>query len=184
MDLRRMTPILVAAGLCALMLPACGSRGGGEDPPTPAETTLTRVGQVAPDFTLVDLEGGEFTLSQHQGKIVLLNWFATWCPPCQEEMSELRDRIWHAHAGEDLVMVSIAREETAEVVAPFREKHGAGWRFLIDPERKAYAKYAEAYIPRNHVIGRDGTILFQSDGYEPEDFQALADAVEAALKTP
>lgn len=179
---RRIT--VVAAGLGFLALAACGCGNGDEEPPTPAETTLTKVGQNAPDFTLLDLEGGEFTLSGHRGKVVLINWFATWCPPCQQEMPALRDQVWKKYSGPDFELVSIAREEKPDVVTPFREKYGAKWRFLVDPERKAYARYAEAYIPRTHLIGRDGKILFQADGYEPEDFQALIAAIDAALAAP
>lgn len=174
----------VAVGLCFLALTVCGCGDRNDDPPTPAETTLTRVGQIAPDFTLQDLEGHEFTLSQQRGKVVLINWFATWCPPCQQEMPALRDEIWKKYTGPDFELVSVAREEKPDVVTPFREKYGAKWRFLADTERKAYARYAEAYIPRNHLVGRDGKILFQADGYEPEDFQALIEAIEATLATP
>lgn len=175
---------LAITGLCLLAVAACGSGKGDEDLPTPAETTLTRVGQTAPDFTLPDLDGKEFTLSGHEGKIVLINWFATWCPPCRQEMPALRDRIWKKFAGPDFELVSIAREEKPEVVAPFRQKYNAQWRFLVDTERTAYARYAEAYIPRNHLIGRDGRILFQADGFEPEDFDALITAIESALAQP
>ena len=99
-------------------------------------------------------------------------------------MPALRDRIWKQYSGPGFELVSIAREEKPEVVEPFRRKHEAEWRFLVDPERRAYARYAEAYIPRNHLVGRDGRILFQAEGYGAEDFQALVAAIEAALAQP
>jgi len=177
--LRRLTLITVLVSLC--FVNGCGG-SNSKDTPTPEETTLTRVGQEAPDFTLLDLNGDPFTLADARGKVVLVNWFATWCPPCQEEMPHLRDRIWNRFAQKDFVLVSIAREEKPDVVAPFARKYEAEWPFLVDPERKAYAQYAEAYIPRNHVIGRDGKILFQSEGFESAEFDEMVEAVAAALE--
>ena len=61
---------------------------------TVEESTLTKVGQPAPDFTVATLSGGPFTLSDYRGKIVLVNWFATWCKPCVEEMPHLQEEVW------------------------------------------------------------------------------------------
>ena len=178
---------LAAVALLLSALAGCsclkGSCGGAPEKaePTPEETTLVRVGQSAPDFTVNGLDGEPFTLSEHRGKIVLVNWFATWCPPCRQEMPHLQSRIWERFRGEDFVMVSIAREEKADVVAPFVEEFEVTWPFLVDPDRSAYARYAEAFIPRNHVIGRDGTILFQSQGFEEAEFAKMIDVIAAAL---
>jgi peroxiredoxin len=150
-------------------------------PKTPAETTLTVVGQPAPDFTVATLDGGPFTLGAHLGQVVLVNWFATWCPPCREEMPHLQREVWEVFGPRGLVMISVARQEEADVVAPFVKKHGTTWPFGLDPDRVAYAQYAEAYIPRNTVIGRDGRIIFQSEGFAAEDFQAMIVAIGAAL---
>ena len=150
-------------------------------PPSVEETTLTKVGQMAPDFTVEVLGGGSFTLSEQKNKVVLINWFATWCPPCKEEMPHLQKRVWEKLGPQGLVMISVARQEKAEVVAPFVKKYGTTWPFGLDPERTAYAKYAEAYIPRNTVVGPDGVIIFQSNGFEEPDFAAMIVAIEEAL---
>ncbi len=67
------------------------------------------------------------------------------------------------------------------MVAPFVQKYGVTWPFGLDPDRTAYAKYAEAYIPRNTVIGPDGAIIFQSQGFEEEDFKIMLETIEQAL---
>jgi len=149
--------------------------------PTAAETTLTAVGQQAPDYTVATIDGGTFNLSAQKGRVVLVNWFATWCPPCQEEMPFLQKDVWEKFAAAGLVMVSIAREENVAKVKPFVAERGLTWKFAVDPERLAYARYAEAYIPRNQVIGRDGTILFQSEGFEKDEFAAMIAVIAAAL---
>ncbi len=179
---RRPTVVVFLFAICSLAVGCSGGRGG--DTPTPEETTLTRVGQTAPDFTLPNLDATEFTLSDARGKVVLINWFATWCPPCQKEMAHLREQVWERFADRDFVMVSIAREEDSDVVAPFAGKYEAEWPFLLDVERKAYSHYAEAYIPRNHVVDRDGKIIFQSEGFEQADFDKMIEAINTALATP
>jgi peroxiredoxin len=164
--------------LCLLLIAGCaGTRPG----PTPEETTLTEVGQHAPDFTVPTLGGGPFTLSEQRGQVVLINWFATWCPPCQEEMPHLQSEVWERFRGEDFVMISVAREETAEVVAPFIKKYQVTWPFGLDTDRAAYARYAEAFIPRNTVVDRDGAIIFQSSGFERPDFDRMIEVIGREL---
>nr|MEE4268634.1 TlpA disulfide reductase family protein [Candidatus Krumholzibacteria bacterium] len=172
--LRHLTLFLVALALAA----GCA---GTSPSPTPEETTLTAVGQLAPDFTVETLDGGTFTLGEQRGQVVLVNWFATWCPPCQEEMPHLQSEVWEVFRDQGLVLVSVAREETAEVVRPFIQKYAVTWPFLLDPDRSAYARYAEAFIPRNHVIDREGRIIFQSSGFEREDFEEMIGVIRAAL---
>ena len=65
-----------------------------EETLTPEETVLVGVGDAAPDFELVTLEGESFSLQEHRGKVVLVNFFATWCPPCREELPYLEKEIW------------------------------------------------------------------------------------------
>ncbi len=149
--------------------------------PTVEETTLTKVGQPAPDFTVTSLVGKPFRLSDHKGKVVLVNWFATWCKPCLEEMPHLQKEVWEKFRGPDFTMVSIAREETLQVVRPFVLNNELTWPIALDPEREAYAKYAEAYIPRTQVIDREGTIVYQSQGFENEEFAEMVAVIRKEI---
>jgi len=169
--------------LLLVLLTACGENiEQDKDGPTPEETTLTEVGQLAPDFAVSTLDGGTFSLSGNRGRVVLINWFATWCGPCIEEMPHLQTEVWERFKGDNFAMVSIAREETLQVVKPFVDKHKVTWPFALDPERKAYAAYADAFIPRNHVIDREGKIIFQSQGFEKEEFEAMINVIRKELE--
>ena len=163
-----------------LLVSACAGRHG--DQPTPGDATRTHIGQMAPPVVVTTLDGERFDLAEQRGKVVLVNFWATWCPPCRQEMPQLRDRIWARFRDEaDFSMISIAREETAEVIGTFVAKFGYAWPFAPDPDRAVYAQYADAFIPRNFVVGRDGSILWQGEGFEESEFASMVEMLAARL---
>jgi len=174
-----MRHIVILLLLC-LALVSCSGSGGSK--PSPEEAAFTEVGQAAPPIELTTLDGDTFDLATLRGRVVLVNFWATWCPPCLEEMPHLQDEIWARFgARDDFAMVSIARQETAEKIAPFVAEHGYGWPFAPDVDRIVFAEYADAYIPRNYVIGRDGAIVYQGQGYEEKEFAAMVMLIAAEL---
>ncbi|MFN2370308.1 MAG: TlpA family protein disulfide reductase [Candidatus Krumholzibacteriia bacterium] len=176
-------PLLV---LPALLLSGCAGTPAhqGDDPAEVARTSLTAVGDEAPLFTAPLLGGGTFDLAAHRGEVVLVNLFATWCPPCIAEMPRLQAEVRERFGDDGFAMVSVAREEGADVVAPFVRKHGASWPFALDTDRSVFAKYAEAFIPRSYVLDRAGCIVFQSQGYEEAEFARMVEVIAAELARP
>lgn len=147
-----------------------------------ATTTLVKEGMQAPDFTVEMFDGSTQTLSALKGKVVLVNFWATWCPPCREELKRVQQDLVERFAGEEFVFIPISRGEERETVAAFREQMGYTFAMGLDPERKIYDLFASNFIPRNFLIDKEGKVLVASVGYEPEEFDALIAKIEEELK--
>lgn len=176
-----------------LLLPSCGGRTTKSAPAEAAEaaetaagqtdsTTLVRVGDMAPDFTVELFDGSHVTLSALRGKVVLLNFWATWCPPCREELTHVQSELIDRFAGRAFVFLPVSRGEQRAEVEAFRAKTGYTFPMGLDPERAVYDRYATNYIPRNFLIGKDGRVVAATIGYEDEEFAELIRTIEKQLE--
>jgi peroxiredoxin len=147
-----------------------------------AKTTLVKVGDKASDFTVEMLDGKQITLSKLKGKVVLVNFWATWCPPCREELKHVQKEIIDRFKGKDFVFLPISRGEKKATVEAFREKNGYTFAMGLDPKQSIFKLFASNYIPRNFLIGKDGKIIYLSVGYDEKEFQELISAIDKALK--
>ncbi len=181
--------LLVVVGTLIFMLPT-GEEPAVEQNDATAETvadetettTLVKEGMQAPDFTVTMFDGTTQTLSALKGKVVLVNFWATWCPPCREELKRVQADIVDRFAGQEFVFIPISRAEERETVAAFREQMGYTFPMGLDPERKIYDQFASNFIPRNFLIDQEGKVVIASVGYEPEEFDALIAKIEELLK--
>ena len=146
------------------------------------QSTLTKVGDFAPDFTVKTTDGKDFKLSAHKGKPVLLNFFATWCGPCLAELPHVEKEIWQKYKDRGLVVVVVGREHEIPEVAEFQKKHKYSFVMAADPKREAYKKYATLYIPRTYLLNNEGKIVFQSVGFQEAEFKTLLAAIETEIK--
>lgn len=112
------------------------------------------------DFTLKDLDGKSWTRSSLKGKVVLVNFWATWCPPCRKEMPDI-EALFHEFKDKGLVVLAISDEEE-KVVRPFIEQNKYDYPILLDPGRKVNELYQVDGIPKNFVYGRDGKLAAQA----------------------
>lgn len=147
-----------------------------------AATTRVEVGDEAPDFTVAMVGGDSLRLSSLRGKVVLLNFWATWCPPCREELSHVQEQILDRFAGQEFVFLPVSRGEKPAEVEAFRKQTGYTFPMGLDPEKKVYDLYATNYIPRNFLIDREGRIVKISIGYDEEEFAALILSIERTLR--
>ncbi|QDU77522.1 Thiol-disulfide oxidoreductase ResA [Bremerella volcania] len=137
------------------------------------ESTHVFVGDQVPEFTVETLAGKSFSSRSDGRKVVLLNFFATWCGPCYSELPHLK-QIWEAHHDNDnFQMLMIGREETVASIDAFRREHDLHLPIAADPDRAIYGLFASESIPRNVLISADGVVVFHRSGFYEEDLQEL-----------
>jgi peroxiredoxin len=145
-------------------------------------TTLVKAGDVAPDFTVEMLDGTKVNLSALRGKVVLVSFWATWCPPCRLELSHMQDDVINRFEGKDLVVLPISRGEERKTVESYINKMGYTFPIGLDPKQTIYRKYASNYVPRSVVIGRDGVVAYVGVGYDEQIAKEIEQAILAALE--
>lgn len=146
-----------------------------------AQDDIVLTGQKAPDFTL-KTANPKIKLSDLKGKVVLINFFATWCGPCRQELPEVQTKIWNKYKNHPAFsLLIIAREQTMKEVNDFKVKNKFTMPFYADTDRSIYSLYAKQYIPRNYLIDKNGVVVYQSMGYTEEDFAKLLAALEKAI---
>lgn len=145
---------LVTTGIIALLLindqPASGA--SFEFSAVPAEVNFS-----APDLRLVTLEGMPATLNEYTGRVVLVNLWATWCPPCRAEMPTLQ-AFYEKHQEDGFVLLAINQEETHDVVEPFVQELGLTFPIWLDINYLAQQKFNAAGLPSSYVIDRSGRV--------------------------
>jgi peroxiredoxin len=136
-----------------------------EPPPDPI-----RAGQEAPLFELPRLDGGEpISLAALRGRVVLLNFWATWCKPCEDEMPAMQ-RLHQTLAATDFELLAVSVDAGRDEVAAFRERLGLDFPILLDPDKRVAGAYQSYRFPESYLIGRDGRILARYIG--PRDWDA------------
>ena len=191
MNMKKIT--IFAATL--VMLAACNNAGKKseavvEQAPVVKDTIvyeheyLVKVGDMAPDFTLLSTDGTEFTLSSQRGKVVMLQFTASWCGICRGEMPHIESRIWQRHKEDaDFVLVGVDREEPREVVEEYTAKLGTTYPMLLDEKGDVFASYAlrKSGITRNVLIDRDGRIVKLTRRFVEPEFEDLVAAIDSLL---
>ena len=145
----RLAAALTALAILTLAFQACDSGT--------ASSGRAELDKPAPDFTLKDLDGNTVRLSDFLGKVVFLNFWATWCPPCRNEMPDIEKVHWK-YKDRDVVVLGIDLRENASTVRPFVEDGGYTWTFLLDTTGEVGSMYSVSAIPTSYFVDRNGII--------------------------
>ena len=146
---------------------------------------IVRVGEMAPDFTITLTDGKQVTLSSLRGKVVMLQFTASWCGVCRKEMPFIEKDIWLKHKDNaDFALIGIDRDEPLDKVLAFAKSTGVTYPLGLDPGADIFAKYAlrDAGITRNVLIDRDGKIVKLTRLYNEEEFSSLVQQINEMLK--
>lgn len=174
--------IVLVSALIALLFFWSPEASAQTAQPSVESTTIVKEGAQAPDFTVEMFDGTKVTLSELKGKVVLVNFWATWCPPCRNELARVEKEIIERFKGQEFVFLPISRGESKEKVAEFRNKMGYTFPMGLDTTQAIFKKYATNYIPRNFLVDREGKVVKASVGYDDAEFAALVKLIEQEIK--
>ena len=146
---------------------------------------IVKVGDKAPEITITYTDGTRKKLSDFRGKIVMLQFTASWCGVCRKEMPFIEKDIWLKHKDNaDFALIGIDRDEPLEKVLAFAKSTGVTYSLGLDPGADIFAKYAlrDAGITRNVLIDREGKIVKLTRLYNEEEFASLVQQINEMLK--
>jgi peroxiredoxin len=166
----------LAAADCALFVPMTKAESPAFRSVPVAERGVVKVGEEAPNFQLRDLAGNMVTLSQLRGKVVLLNFWATWCGPCRFEMPVL-ERLQKEFRKAGLVVFGVNDEEPGTALN-YLKRNRITFKSLVDSEQKVSILYQVRAIPTVIIVDREGKIAFHGIGLTDE--AALRNALNKA----
>ncbi|MDX9902533.1 MAG: TlpA disulfide reductase family protein [Bacteroidales bacterium] len=145
---------------------------------------LVKVGDKAPDFTIREAGGESYSLSDLRGKVVMLQFTASWCSVCRKEMPFIEDEIWLPGKEKGLVVIGIDRDEPEATVLKFRDDIKITYPLALDPGAAIFSLFAqkEAGVTRNVIINREGEIIYLTRLFERQEFDEMKQAIFTELK--
>lgn len=184
--------VIALLGSCT----SSGKRSPDSVTPPSADTTLVqreadagrqflvKVGDDAPDFEMQLSDGRKVILSSLRGKVVMLQFTASWCGVCRKEMPHIEERIWQRHKDNpEFTLFGIDREEPVEKIEELIKATEVTYPIGMDPDAGIFGLYAEkdAGITRNVIIDRDGKIVMLTRLFEEEEFNRMVDIIDQLL---
>jgi thiol-disulfide isomerase/thioredoxin len=133
------------------------------------------------DFTLPFLDGANFTLSQQRGKVVFLNFWATWCPPCRDEMPSM-EAVYQKLKNRGFEMIAVNLREPKEQISSFMTQYKLTFPAVLDARGRTGARYNVRAIPTTYIIDRRGLIVSRLEGSIYWDSPRIIAAFEALLE--
>ena len=169
----RLGPWLVAAAMASAALFAVLM-----DPSAPEP--LGR-GSQAPPFALQQLGGGQVSLDELRGRVVLLNFWATWCKPCEDEMPAM-ERVYRELAPEGFELMAVSVDDGIEEVRRFQARLGLSFPILHDPDKDAALRYQSFRYPESFLVDRDGTLVARFIGPREWDTPVYRDRIRRLVE--
>jgi peroxiredoxin len=154
-----------------------------QEMPVYADDYLVKVGDLAPDFTITEAGGKSYKLSDLRGKVVMLQFTASWCSVCRTEMPFIEKEIWNVKKNFGLALVGLDRDEPLDKVLQFKKDIEVSYPLALDPGARIFGLFAvkTAGVTRNIIVDRTGKIIFLTRLYKREEFDAMKKVIFAEL---
>jgi len=145
---------------------------------------IVMVGDVAPDFEMNLTDGSKMKLSDLKGKVVMLQFTASWCGVCRKEMPFIEKEIWQEHKEKDFALYALDLDEPIEKVEKLISATEITYPVALDKEAEIFTKYAhkESGVTRNVIINREGEIIYLTRLFNREEFEGMKKVIEEELK--
>jgi peroxiredoxin len=167
--LRFYAMLMIGVGLIAIGITLFMLLNNAAASPDEFSTVPVKVDFAAPKLTLTDLAGKTVSLDDYLGSVVLVNLWATWCPPCREEMPGLQT-FYEEHKADGFVLIAIDQEEPLETVQPFVEEFGLTFPVWLDEDYQAEREFNTMNLPSSFLIDRTGQVRLMWVGGVSEKF--------------
>jgi peroxiredoxin len=174
---------MVRFNLLLIVLLFSGYVVSGQDRKVYGDGYLVQVGDPMPDFVINEAGGKQYKLSDLKGKVVMLQFTASWCGVCRTEMPFIEKEIWQAKKNDGLRVIGIDRDEPLEKVLAFKKDIAVTYPLALDPGANIFGLIAlkEAGVTRNVIIGRSGKIIFLTRLYDKDEFDKMKKVIFAEL---
>ena len=180
---RQLAASCALLGLAALGLlgaaPSCAVQGGAgaASPLPPSSHPLS--GAPAPDFSLSARGGRSASLGAHAGKVVLVDFWATWCEPCRSSFPEYQALL--ARYPDRVVVLGISEDDEQQGIDSFAQETGVQFPLAWDPDKTVAARYQISGMPTLFIIDQSGLVRFVHSGFRPGDERQISAAIESLL---
>ena len=154
-----------------------------QKPGTDSRGYIVSIGDIAPNFAMEYTTGEKVTLSDLRGKVVVLQFTASWCSVCRKEMPHLEKDVWQQFKEKDLILIGIDRDEPIETVIQFQKEMGTTYPLAVDPGAKIFGLFADknSGVTRNVVIDQKGKIVFLTRLFEKEEYNQMIEVIKSLL---
>lgn len=176
--------LLVTCSFLLTTLLAVAQTTGADNPAAADRGYIVKTGDQAPDdFELKLTDGTQTSLKQLRGKVVILQFTASWCSVCREEMPHLEKDVWQAYKDKGLILIGVDRDEPLEKVKGFHHVMNISYPLALDPGADILGRFAnkKSGVTRNVVIDRNGKIVYLTRLYDKQEFASMLNVVDALV---
>jgi peroxiredoxin len=170
-------------GIILTVIILSGSISFGQEKKVYENDYIVKVGDVAPDFIINEAGGKSYRLSDLRGKVVMLQFTASWCSVCRKEMPFIEKEIWNEKKDVGLIVIGIDRDEPVDKVLKFSKDMNITYPLALDPGADIFGLFAlkEGGVTRNVIIDRTGKIIFLTRLFDREEFDSMKKVIFSEL---